>query len=203
MLGYYIDIHNESLASFIEEISAEKTENTRINFENARALGVISYDWERVLQLHSEQPRISGVHVADAMRKDGASAKDMSLRDMFRTFFLPSGAGFIETETLTAYDSVDIIKKAGGVPVIAHPKSIGNDETVVDLINYGAKGIEVYHPSQTREEREKYKQLASEYGIFITGGSDWHGKNSSPETPCIGCAGLDSDNYEILKRRGR
>ena len=92
---------------------------------------------------------------------------------------MPHGQACIEMETLNAYDAVDIIKAAGGIPVIAHPKSIGDDEAVVSLIQYGVEGLEVYHPSHTQEEKLKYKELASERRLYITGGSDWHGKNGT------------------------
>lgn len=200
MLGYCIDIANPALGAFIARISAEKTENTRVNFERARELGVISYDWERVLELHPDQPRLSGVHVADAMERDGAAALDMSLRELFRRFFLPTGAEFIETETTTAYGAIDIIRAAGGIPVVAHPKSIGDDDVVLNLIDAGVEGLEVYHPSHLPVERGKYRRMAVSRGLLVTGSSDWHGKNSSPDTPHIGCTGLDSGDYPILKR---
>jgi len=199
MLGYYIDIACPALGKFIARISAEKTENTRINFERARELGVVAYDWERVLKLHPDQPRLSGVHVVAAMERDGAAAEGMGLRDLFRRFFLPTGAEFIETETTTAYDAIDIIRAVGGIPVIAHPKSIQDDEVVLALIDAGVKGLEIYHPSHAPEERAKYRRMAVARGLFVTGGSDWHGGNSSPDTPRIGCTGLDSGDYPILR----
>ena len=51
-------------------VSDEKTENTRINFENAVKQGCFNYEWERVLELNKNQPRISGVHVVKAMQED-------------------------------------------------------------------------------------------------------------------------------------
>ena len=202
MLGYYIDVHSSALNRFIEQISADKTENTRINFENIRGMGLIDYAWERVLQLHPDQPRLSGVHVAAAMEKDGVQVKGMTLREMFHTYFMPTGAGFIESEKMTAIDAIRIIREAGGIPVIAHPKSIGNDDVVLDLIHSGVEGLEIFHPSHTPEESQKYQAMAKAHRLLVTGGSDWHGKNSSPGTTHIGCVGLPHDGYEIFDRLG-
>ncbi len=71
ILGYYIDPESDALLSYIRFVSAEKTENTRVNFENAITQGCFQYPWERVLELNPSQPRISGVHVVSAMERDG------------------------------------------------------------------------------------------------------------------------------------
>ena len=63
MLGYHINVHSDALAEYIQRVSDDKTENTRINFENAIKQGCFDYKWERVLELNKNQPRVSGVHV--------------------------------------------------------------------------------------------------------------------------------------------
>lgn len=55
ILGYYIDVDSDALSSFILAVSADRTGNTRINFENARAWCRFAYEWERVLHLNSDQ----------------------------------------------------------------------------------------------------------------------------------------------------
>ncbi len=200
MLGYYIDVYSSALARFIVKISEDKTENTRINFEAIKAMGLVDYDWNRVVQLHPDQPRISGVHVVAAMEHDGMEAKGMTLREMFRTYFLPTGSGFIESEKMTAYDAIRIIKEAGGIPVIAHPKSIGNDILVEELIRAGVEGLEIFHPSHTPEESDKYVSMAQAHKLLMTGGSDWHGGNNSPNVTHMGCVGLPHGGYAIFDR---
>jgi hypothetical protein len=91
-----------------------------------------------------------------------------------------------------------IIKQAGGVPVIAHPKSIGNDATINDLIQYGVQGLEVFHPIHTKDDITKYQQLAEDKRLYISGGTDWHGKNNGAEITRFGMRGLENDNYPIL-----
>jgi predicted metal-dependent phosphoesterase TrpH len=201
VLGYYIDIFDKQLENFIARISMEKTENTRVNFENAKSKGVFDYKWERVLELNAEQPRISGVHVVKAMQIDQYTIPNMKLWDMFHLFFWAEGQEFIETETTSGYDAIDIIKQIGGIPIIAHPKSIGNDDIVIDLLRYGAQGLEVFHPVHSIKETEKYKQIAEENKKYITGGTDWHGKNNGAEVTHFGMTGLEHGNYEILKIR--
>ena len=151
-----------------------------------------------VLKLNKNQPRISGVHVVKAMQEDKYSISSMGLWDMFHKYFWAESSDFIPTETATAFDAIDIIKRTGGIPVIAHPKSIGNDNVVVDLIEYGALGLEVFHPIHASGDIMKYQQIADSKGIYITGGTDWHGKNNGAEVTCFGMCGLENDKYPIL-----
>ena len=198
MLGYYVNIQSQDLINYIQRVSNEKTENTRINFVNAMNQKCFEYKWERVLELNNDQPRISGVHVVKAMQIDGYTISGMRLWDMFHKYFWAESSDFIATETATAYDAVDIIKKAGGIPIIAHPKSIGNDNTVNDLIEYGVQGLEVFHPVHTPDDINKYKQIANTKNIFISGGTDWHGTNNGSEVTHFGMCGLENDQYSIL-----
>jgi predicted metal-dependent phosphoesterase TrpH len=200
ILGYYVDLFDNQLERIIDDISKKRTESTRINFENACAKNVFSFEWKRVLELNREQARITALHVIKAMRIDGYQIPGMSFRDFFNTYFRIENKNYISKETLTGYDAIDAIKSAGGIPIIAHPKSIQDDDIVLDLIRYGAQGIEVYHSSHTREEEKKYLHMAEQEKIYITGGTDWHGKNNRPEITHFGMNGLTHGNYEILNQ---
>ena len=50
-----------------------------------------------------------------------------------------------------------------------------------DMISIGLKGIEVFHSSHTKEETNKYLDIANELGLLISGGSDYHGINTKPD----------------------
>ena len=200
ILGYYIDIFDERLERFINDISIEKTETTRLNFENACFNNVFSYKWERVLELNEGQARISGIHVIKAMEFDGYKVPGMDLWDMFRKYFWPANDTYITNQTITAYDAIDIIKSIGGIPVIAHPVTINDDDVVFDLIRYGLQGIEVYHPKHSDEDSAKYLQIAKDRKLYITGGNDWHGRNNNHGQTHFAMRGLAHEDYEILKK---
>ena len=74
---------------------------------------------------------------------------------------------------------IKIIKKAGGIPVLAHPCSLKlNDEALDQKVAYlkklGIQAIEVYHPNITAEQTIYYKKLADKYNLYTSGGSDFH-----------------------------
>ena len=83
-------------------------------------------------------------------------------------------------------ESIDLILRSEGIPVLAHPKSLElSDSELIVLIEKlkacGLQGIEVYHSSHTKEEREFYMDIANRYGLLVSGGSDYHGKSVKPE----------------------
>jgi hypothetical protein len=200
ILGYYIDINDKKLDRFIEVISADKTESTRLNFEKARNDNIFSYEWERVLELNTSQTRIGGSCVVKAMSIDGYEVPGMGLRDMYHQCFWYENNDYIWKATYSGYDAIDLIKSIGGIPVIAHPKSVNDDNIVLDLIQHGAQGLEVYHPMHSNEDSSKYLQMAIDKRLYISGGSDWHGKNSY-EGSTFPLTGLTHENYGLLKLR--
>jgi len=197
ILGYYIDMFSKELERYICETSEEKTKSTRANFEKACADGIFSFRWERVLELNEGQPRISGAQVIKAMKIDEYEAPGIGLWDIFHKCFWPENDDYISYGSFNGYDAIDIIKSIGGIPVIAHPKNIRDDSVVIDLIRYGAQGLEVYHPVHDREDSKKYLQMAEDNGLYISGGSDWHGKNKNEGVP-FGSVGLDHGDYKLL-----
>ena len=74
-----------------------------------------------------------------------------------------------------AREAIDLILRAGGVPVLAHPHIIGDDALIEEFIKYGVRGIEVFHSDHRPPVRKKYEKMAEKYGLLITGGSDCHG----------------------------
>ena len=72
-----------------------------------------------------------------------------------------------------------LIKQANGIPVLAHPCSLHYDDERLDqkvkyLKSLGLQGIEIYHPKIKKEQSKFYKSLADKYGLYTSGGSDFH-----------------------------
>ena len=98
----------------------------------------------------------------------------------------------------TLREAVDIIKKAGGVSVLAHSCAYGFsskelDEFVVNSIDCGVDGIELKYPAHTKLDEIKLLKYCKEYNLFATCGSDFHGENIKK---CIKL-GVGYKNYEF------
>jgi hypothetical protein len=80
---------------------------------------------------------------------------------------------------------IDKIKKAGGIPVLAHPACywcIDLDLYIKELVDMGLEGIETYYPYNGLRgilkfhSKQKVFEIAEKYNLIKTGGSDSHGK---------------------------
>ena len=86
---------------------------------------------------------------------------------------------------ITKEECIDMIISAGGIPVLAHPWSLKLTkeelyEEVKYLVSLGLKGIEVIHSNSKEEDRTYYYELAKEFNLITTGGTDFHGKEVKP-----------------------
>ncbi len=59
--------------------------------------------------------------------------------------------------------------------MLAHPGQQNNFALLPKLVEAGLKGIEYNHPSHHEEHRRKVREEAEKFGLFMTGGSDFHG----------------------------
>jgi predicted metal-dependent phosphoesterase TrpH len=91
--------------------------------------------------------------------------------------------GLATDNCFSLQEKIQIIKKAGGLAIFAHPlKTLKNVEQLHDLISSlkktGLDGIEVYHPNHSEENVETLRNMSEEFNLLITGGSDAHSINS-------------------------
>lgn len=89
---------------------------------------------------------------------------------------------------MTTVESFQLIIKAGGIPVLAHSgrelRKFGQatyENILANLVENGLLGLEVYYPKHSEEEVTILKRPARKYGLYITGGSDWHGVSYTPD----------------------
>ena len=85
-----------------------------------------------------------------------------------------------------------------GVVVLAHPGNGWPEQILVQLVEAGLDGIEVFHPSHQPTHIEHYSRLAAQYGLLLSGGSDSHGEESGSR---IGDCGIGCEAIEALKAR--
>ena len=83
-------------------------------------------------------------------------------------------------------DVIDAILGSGGIPVLAHPTYGNGDQLIVGdemdgrirrLMSYGLKGLEGFYSGFTLKIQKEILGFAKQYGLYVTAGSDYHGKN--------------------------
>lgn len=101
-----------------------------------------------------------------------------SVEEAFHRYLERGRPGYVARERLSPAEAVRVIREAGGCAVLAHPGLLADDRFIPELVAEGLGGIEAYYPEHSPETVEKYKRLALELGLMVTGGSDCHGPGS-------------------------
>lgn len=105
---------------------------------------------------------------------------DASYQRVYRSIFKGSGIAVSDIGYPEAVDAVRAIREQGGVAVLAHPGQMDSWSIIPDLVDAGLEGIEAYHPDHGDADREHALAAAGEHGLFVTGGSDFHGRYGAP-----------------------
>ncbi len=95
---------------------------------------------------------------------------------VFDEYLKPWTPWYKPKSSMKISQSIESIKKANWKAVLAHPGRIKDDRLVEEILDkYDFDGIEVYYPLHDVAQVYKYLDMASKYGLFVTGGSDFHG----------------------------
>lgn len=170
ILGYFV---NDSLDWFrgkLEELQKGRIERVHKMVAMLRKEH-INIDAEDVFKI-AGRGTVGRLHLALAIMKTG---KVKSMRDIFEKYIGFNKTCYVANRNFSPQEAIDIILKAGGVPVVAHPGCMGSDEYIPELIGYGLRGIEVFHSDHGPAAVKKYTEIARQHNLIITGGSDCHG----------------------------
>ena len=177
ILGYSINYKCENLLSTLSFLQ-KKRENRVIEvIAKLQKLQInITYD-ELIKRFGSSS--VGRPHVAELLITKGYVD---TIEEAFNKYLKKGCVAYVDRYKITPFEGINLIKQAGGVAVIAHPKLIKNDKIVTDIIKKGIDGIEVYHPEHNTNDQKKFLQIAKEYNLIITAGSDFHRPPTSKDS---------------------
>lgn len=171
ILGYRFDETNKELRDFIEYFKSKREERIDEIIRRCNNAGYfISKD--ELLKKFPKTQAYGRPHIGQLLI-DGGYAKDIN--DVFKDILRKDSPCYVPKVKIEVPYIIDIIHKAGGLAVMAHPKLVTSDEYVVEMLAYDFDGMEVYHTKHNDDDVKRYKALATEHNLFITGGSDYHG----------------------------
>ncbi len=193
VLGYFIDYTHHELRGALDGLRHSRQIRAQGMIGKLGNLG-IHIKWERVQEI-AGSGSIGRPHIAQAMLEKGYIA---SIKEAFTKYISWGGPAYVGRKKMTPIEAVALILWASGLPVLAHPLTINEPETmVIELKASGLVGIEAYYDSYTVEEIGRLVRLADRYGLIATGGSDYHGLDASTET-MIGGAEVPIESAEQL-----
>ncbi len=190
VLGYFVDHGAPWFQAFLREQRAERVARVQRIAERLGELGM-PIDPAEVFALVKEGSP-GRPHVAQVMVNRGYVK---SVREAFDRFLHAGGSANVPRRRLTPTDAVAVIRRAGGVPVFAHPGLANRDALIPDLVAAGLMGIEAYYAEHSAGQTVRYLDLCREHGLVATGGSDYHGPQSGrvnpPGTPTVPASAWD------------
>jgi len=193
ILGYFIDYTSQELLATLKRLRNSRRERAKGMVAKLGSLG-IHIEWQRVQEI-AGSGSIGRPHIAQAMLEKGYIA---SLKEAFTEYIGRGGPAYVEREKMTPVEAMELILQAKGLPVLAHPFTINDPETlVIELKAAGLVGIEAYYDGYTADEISRLVNLADKYGLIASGGSDYHGLDVSSET-MIGGADVPIKSAEQL-----
>lgn len=198
ILGYNIDCNNCNLKKYLKSMSDARTQNTKSVVEKLNALRLLDYSWNDVEKHKSKKSWICSLDVFESMRLDGLFLHRSDWKNFYYRYFSKNSPAYLDLEGFTSKSAIEAVLEAGGVPVVAHPKLIGNDTQLDNLIRYGLRGIEAYYPAQSEGEIYKYTEYARKYNLIVTGGTDWHGDFTEWDVN-LGDCGIDNEKLNLLQ----
>ncbi|HEA47263.1 MAG TPA: PHP domain-containing protein [bacterium] len=171
ILGYYMDCKNEEFQKKLALFRKARYERAKEMVERLKNLGM-KIDFERVKEI-AGKGSIGKPHIAQALVEKGYAS---NIPEGAWRHLGSGGPVSVPKYKLRPSEAIDIILKAGGIPVLAHPAGTKVDELIPQLVKNGLMGLETYDAINPPSVTRYYITLAKKYGLLVTGGSDCHGK---------------------------
>lgn len=170
ILGYYIDWQDKALEDKLRMLRGVRGERAEKMVGKLRELGV-DISFSEVKEM-AKGGAIGRLHLARVILQAGYVD---SVEGAFKKYIGDTGPAYIKKYRFAPEEVMKLIVGTGGIPVLAHPSLLGDDELIPRLVRDGLQGIEVYCTNHNAESSLRYEELAHRYDLIPTGGSDCHG----------------------------
>ena len=171
LLGYFIDYYNSDLLAATKKLKKSRIERAGKVVEELNKLG-LELDIDEVRKHSKEEDYIGRPHIARALVEKNYVN---DIKEAFDKYLKKGAPAYVERFQLSISESIDLIKRAKGISVLAHPALIDDLEIIEFVISLGIDGIECYHSKHSKSDTKELIQISNDNNLLITGGSDYHG----------------------------
>lgn len=177
VLGHFVEPDAPRLR---ERMAASASDRVRRMEEIIARLarGGLAIDGEDFFAACARAPSVTRGQLATYMLEKGLAG---SRAEVFGKYIGEDAAAYVALDAPSPFEALAIVREAGGAATLAHPISSGCDDIIPAMAEAGLAGLEVEHPSQGADARERYRKMAEECGLLRMGGSDCHGARRGSE----------------------
>lgn len=200
VLGYFFDPDSDILDGFLQEQRMDRVRRVREMASRLATLGK-PIDVERITEGPGTKAgkALGRPLVAAALVNAGHVA---DIRQAFDELIGEGRPAYVARRGGTPEEVVKIIRQVGGIASLAHPGPLGHDALIPELAKGGLSAIEAYHSDHDPAATAHYLALAAQYGLAVSGGSDYHGEVGHRRNG-LGIVGLPEEHYQVLKARAQ
>lgn len=178
ILGYNFDPEHPSLQSHISWRTQERKEWGKKIVDRLNDLGY-KISFNKCLERVGKGVLVR-THIAEEL---AAAGYFPTWKEAHQALLKKGKPGFVERSPFSAENAIDLIHIAGGEAFLAHPGIYSKPFSLEVLVKAGLDGMEVWHPKHSAEEVEYWKKQAEQFGLKVSGGSDFHGPGSRNPFP--------------------
>jgi predicted metal-dependent phosphoesterase TrpH len=180
IVGLGFDANNAALQQGLIHTRGGRGQRAREMSDGLAKVGIHGA-YEGALKFAGNLELISRTHFARFLVESGVCHET---NEVFRKYLTEGKPGYVEHRWATLKDAVTWIREAGGVAVIAHParyKFSPNEEFALftEFKSHGGQGVEVVTGSHSAAEYLVYADMAREFGLAASRGSDFHSPDES------------------------
>ena len=192
LLGYFFDPMNSDLQNALDHLRTQRVARFHEMVKRLHVLGVRIEDAD-VANL-GDETTLGRRHLAELLVQANHTA---TVREAFQRFLGDQGRATVPKKRLPVADAIALVRGASGVAAWAHPSYDCTKESLGELKRLGLGAIEAEYPSFRPTRIRELRQLATELGLAVTGGSDCHG----PDQPnrAIGVRSITADELGRLR----
>ncbi|MFC2164964.1 PHP domain-containing protein [Acidobacteriota bacterium] len=211
----FVDWRRQIVKDLTEQVAARRFQEAKERVEKLQDLG-FQITWKEVLKESGDHPPL-GVTIAQLLLKKAEANGDLKLNIYFeeenrlyapyffyRDYFAEGRPAAVPRRNISLIDVLQMVNRTGGVPVLAHPGASFQRVTREDLSalkKVGLQGLEVYSSYHDSAMAEFFGEMAEEFDLVPTAGSDFHGRIK----PKVKLGSIANGGYwmveELKKRR--
>lgn len=196
VLGHFIDPQHPAITAYAARLIGERRARMELMLARLAALEV-SISLEEVEALAGDAS-LTRPHLARVLVQRRFCS---SVKEAFDRFLGDGRPAAVQRFETTVEEAVGLIHAAGGTATIAHPGSSRVHKLELQRMrDAGLDGIEAIHRDHPPSQRELFRRWATELGLCVTAGSDFHGPAVAP-TRTFGSVQLDPAALAALERR--
>jgi predicted metal-dependent phosphoesterase TrpH len=194
ILAYLMDTANAELLAEMKKFQAVRQDRIREMCAKLNEIGVGLQAQDVFTLANCASP--GRPHVARALV---AKKFCRSFDEAFDRYLKKDRPAFVPKFKMSTARAIELIHRAGGLAVMAHPALNRTDDIIPEVVAAGLDGIEVFHTKHSPAANKRYMDIAKKFNLLVTGGSDCHGMSKG--RPLIGTVKLDYAYVEKLKER--